>query len=72
MAARCPFKFVKDLISKAESSGFAESRFGVSGVLSVEFNGGLPLFFIESPDLNDGVGFEPTTSQIIEVLEGVF
>jgi|GEM_PF-7116797 len=60
--------FVKKAVSiaKASSDQTSDFKLGLNSVLTVKFNGGLPLFWLK----HKGREFEPTMSELLEVVEG--
>lgn len=63
------FDVIVSLTEEAKSSehAYAERSLGSAGVLSVEFNGGVPFYRIESPSSS----YEPTMSQLLAVISEV-
>lgn len=58
--------FVLSLIAEAQASpdASAERSLGSAGVLSVEFNGGLPFWLVS----NSSSSYEPTMTQILDLV----
>ena len=60
--------FVNKAVSatKASVDAICDFPFGLNSVLTVELNGGVPLFWLK----HKGREFEPTMTELLDVIEG--